>query len=238
MIQKRLGVVDVFFEELSYNRNYLLGFFLLHVMEIGVICCAYKISISKQVVYDENGHPDLKSVSRQKDSPSHSFDATSEKQKRKELKKGMLIVSFHRSTQQFHHDALNALSEFMKTSPVKVLIKNSKDLRDVEPHKLVILFVDFNNRNIILENEDTEIGSLRNDTTKVFLSLKCDVFVVYCKDKGSQDLPPNNLYNPTLQSIEEHPVLSELKRNNRVLTINDKFHPRQVELLKKSCQQL
>ena len=65
-----------------------------------------------------------------------------------------------------------------------------------------------------------------------------DVFVVYCKDKGSQDLPPNNLYNPTLQSIEEHPVLSELKRNNRVLTINDKFHPRQVELLKKSCQQL
>ena len=173
----------------------------------------------------------------------------------------------------------------------QVLIKNSKDLRNVEPHKLVILFVDFNNRNIILENENTEIGNLRNDTTKFFLSLKCklchrwwrefivfmlfvslvvekflinilfdiiivktannlfnvgnlicvesgDVFVVYCKDKGSQDLSPNNLYNLTLQSIEEHPVLSELKRNNRILTINDKFHPHQVEHLKKCCQQL
>ena len=65
-----------------------------------------------------------------------------------------------------------------------------------------------------------------------------DVLVVYCKDKGSQDLPPDNLYNPRLQSIERHPVLSELKRKNRVLSIYDKFHPHQVELLKKCCQQL
>ena len=65
-----------------------------------------------------------------------------------------------------------------------------------------------------------------------------DVFVVYCKDNGSRDLPPNNLYNPRLLSIERHPVLSELKRNNRVLSIYDKFHPHQVELLKKCCQQL
>ena len=55
----------------------------------------------------------------------------------------------------------------------QVLIQNAKDLMNVEPHKLVIIFVDFNNRNIILENEDTEIGDLRNQTTKMFLSLKC-----------------------------------------------------------------
>ena len=65
-----------------------------------------------------------------------------------------------------------------------------------------------------------------------------DVFVVYCNDKGSQDLPTNNLYNPKLYSIEKHPVLSELKRKNRVLSINDKLHPHQVEHLKSCCQQL
>ena len=54
-------------------------------------------------------------------SQSQSFDAKSEKQKSKGLKKGLLIVSFHPSTQQFHHDALNALSD-LKTSPVKVSI--------------------------------------------------------------------------------------------------------------------
>ena len=65
-----------------------------------------------------------------------------------------------------------------------------------------------------------------------------DVFVVYCKDNGSQDLPPNNLYNPRLHSIERHPVLSELKKNNRVMSINEKFHPHQVELLKNCLQKL
>ena len=63
-----------------------------------------------------------------------------------------------------------------------------------------------------------------------------DVLLVSCKDKGSQDLPPDNLYNPRLQSIERHPVLSELNMNNRVLTIYDKFHPHQVEHLKKCFQ--
>ena len=65
-----------------------------------------------------------------------------------------------------------------------------------------------------------------------------DVLVVYCKDKESQDLPPENLYNSRLHSIERHPVLSELKNKNRVLSINDKFHPHQVEHLKNCCQQL
>ena len=81
------------------------------------------------------------------------------------------------------------------------------------------------------------VSSLFNVGNLVYVG-SGDVFVVYCKDKGSQDLPPENLYNPRLLSIERHPVLSELKRNNRVLSINDKLHPHQMELLKKCCQQL
>ena len=65
-----------------------------------------------------------------------------------------------------------------------------------------------------------------------------DVFVVYCKDKESSNLQPDNLYNPRLQSIDRHPVLSALKNKRRVLSINDKFHPHQVEQLKMCCQQL
>lgn len=57
-------------------------------------------------------------------SVSQSFDKIRENLKRKGLKKGSLIVSFHPSTQQFHHDALNDVSEFMETSPVKVSHKN------------------------------------------------------------------------------------------------------------------
>ena len=49
-----------------------------------------------------------------------AFDTIIEKLKRKGLKKGLLVVSFLPSTQQFHLDALNAVPEFQKTSPVKV----------------------------------------------------------------------------------------------------------------------
>ena len=63
-----------------------------------------------------------------------------------------------------------------------------------------------------------------------------DVFVVYCKDKGSQNLSPDNLYNPKLQSVESHPVLSKLKERERVLSVNTKFHPHQVSHMESCCK--
>nr|XP_022322400.1 uncharacterized protein LOC111123950 isoform X2 [Crassostrea virginica] len=206
--------INSIFREIDNLNNIIVCVFLLVV--IGGIFVAYKFLISRK----------------------DSFNTIIEKLKRKGLKKGLLVVSFLPSTHQFHLDALNAVPEFKQTSPVKVLVQRFDDIMDVQPHKVVIIFVDFNNRNIILENEETEIGDLRNQTTKMFLSLKCDVLVVYCKDKGSQDLPPENLYNPRLHSIDRQPVLSELKNKKRVLSINDKFHPHQVEHLKSCCQQL
>ena len=65
-----------------------------------------------------------------------------------------------------------------------------------------------------------------------------DVFVVYCKDKGSQDLSPDNLYNPRLQSVERHPVLRKLKERERVISVNTKFHPHQVSQLESCCNQI
>ena len=137
-----------------------------------------------------------------------SFNTISGKLNRKGLKKGLLVISFNPSTQKFHHDALNAIPEFKKTSLIKVsrtrkklfilfyvnilqyycminnikshnlkmyfqvLIQNDMDLMNVEPYKMVIIFVDFNDRNIILENEQEEIGDLRNQITKTFLGCK------------------------------------------------------------------
>ena len=65
-----------------------------------------------------------------------------------------------------------------------------------------------------------------------------DVFVVYCKDKGSQDLSPDNLYNPKLTSVERHPVLRKLKERERIISVNTKFHPHQVSHLKSCCNKI
>ncbi|XP_078323273.1 uncharacterized protein LOC111123946 [Crassostrea virginica] len=223
------GQVDLSFSQIDSINKMVVCVLLLVV--IGVIFDVNKSLIFRKTPYEKTGRPE-------ETLRNDSFKTIIEKLKRKGLKKGLLVVSFLSSTQQFHLDALHAVPEFKQTSPVKVLIQSSKDLMDVEPHEFVIIFLDFDTKNIILENEDTEIGDLRNQTTKTFKFLGCDVLVVYCKDKGSQDLPPENLYNSRLQSIERHPVLSELKNRKRVLSINDKFHPHQVEHLKSCCQQL
>ena len=56
------------------------------------------------------------------------------------------------------------------------MIQNFGDLMKVDPHKLVIIFVDSNARNIILENPESEIGDFKNQATDVFISLGCKFF--------------------------------------------------------------
>lgn len=43
----------------------------------------------------------------------------------------------------------------------------------VQPYTQIIIFVDFNERNIILENSETEIGDIRRRTTEVLLEVEC-----------------------------------------------------------------
>ena len=56
------------------------------------------------------------------------------------------------------------------------MIQNFDDLMKVEPQKLVIIFVGYNDRQIILENLESEIGDFRNQATDVFISLECKFF--------------------------------------------------------------
>ena len=46
----------------------------------------------------------------------------------------------------------------------------------VDPHKLVIIFIDSTESQAILENPESEIGDFKNQTTDVFISLGCKFF--------------------------------------------------------------
>lgn len=65
-----------------------------------------------------------------------------------------------------------------------------------------------------------------------------DVFIIYCKDRGSQTLPPNQLYNTRLHSIDQHATLVKLKKKNRVFSVYEFLHLQQVELLGDCVKQL
>lgn len=57
-------------------------------------------------------------------------------------------------------------------------IKTKHGIADTEPFKLVLIFVDFNERNIILEDPAAEIGDLRRMTTIGFQKMGCKLMTV------------------------------------------------------------
>lgn len=65
-----------------------------------------------------------------------------------------------------------------------------------------------------------------------------DVFLIYCKNQGSQSLSQDKFYNTSLQSINQRPLLSTLSNKNRLLSVYDTFHPQQVKLLEDRFKQL
>lgn len=84
---------------------------------------------------------------------------------------------------------------------------------------------------VIIFREEIDISNLSS-------RLLGDVFLIYCKNKGSQSLPKDELYNTSLQSINQRPMLSTLSNQNRVLSVYDTFHPQQVKLLEDRFKQL
>lgn len=84
---------------------------------------------------------------------------------------------------------------------------------------------------VIKFREETDISNLSS-------RLLGDVFLIYCKNKGSRSLPKDELYNTSLQSINQRPLLSTLSNQNRVLSVYDTFHPQQVKLLEDRFKQL
>nr|XP_034299875.1 uncharacterized protein LOC117681043 isoform X1 [Crassostrea gigas]XP_034299877.1 uncharacterized protein LOC117681044 isoform X1 [Crassostrea gigas] len=155
-----------------------------------------------------------------------------EKLSRKNKEKGVGIISFNSSTQENHQRSFEAI-DISSSLPVQAyVILKLDDLMLVQPYTKMVIFVDYNERNIILESPETEIGDIRRRTTEVLLEIGCDVFVVYYRDKNSKSLPRENLYNTSLYSIEKQTVLSRLRSRGRVFTVYDTFHPQQVQMLK------
>lgn len=114
-------------------------------------------------------------------------------------------------------------SELSKVNRVSSLVSGHEKIPELPRSKIYLVFVDFNERDIILEHPEREIGDLRMTTVQGARKMGGDVFVVYVKDKGSQNLDRDHLYNERLHSIVTHPELSVLNEKQRVLTTYDEF---------------
>lgn len=231
------GHLDHVSSEISEIILYFIVFLL--VVVIAVILAAPKLMPYRQPQTADRTVPPGESHPKQRvGGQEMSHTAIYATLSSKKCKRGISIISFHSATQKFHQNLLKFVSRPQALPMQSYLIENQVDLSEVNPYLVTIIFVDFNERNIILENPEIEVGDHRRFTTEIFLELGCDVFVIYCKDRGSQTLPPNQLYNTKLHSINQHATLVKLKKKNRVFSVYESLHPQQVELLEDCLKQL
>ncbi|XP_061165254.1 uncharacterized protein LOC133174199 [Saccostrea echinata] len=232
------GQLNYFFRELKDINIYIVGFLL--VLVVVVIYVAYKILLPKS----PSGEDGIRQVTQIHDPlprsrvGGQSPPVNIERITKRSLDRSIGIISFNTSTQQFHQDLMSKVSKPRSLDLLSSFIHRSNDIPHTTPSKVVFIFVDFNERNIILEDPETEIGDIRRLTTQGLLNMGCDVFVVYVRDRGSENLRPNQLYNPQLYSIERHPILSKLKERDRVLSVYNSFLPHQVKFLEDCLKRL
>lgn len=236
--EERLDGVDRLLDVINADLYDISLYIVVLLFAVGftVFFAAYEKLVSKQLRTVDckvtNGHT-LKFGPNKRTKEGNLFSsALIEKLSRKNKEKGVGIISFNSSTQEKHQKSFEAI-DIPSSLPVQAyVILKLDDLMLVEPYTKMVIFVDFNERNIILETPETEIGDIRRRTTEVLLEVGCDVFVVYYRDKNSKSLPKENIYNTSLYSIEKQTVLSRLRSRGRVFSVYDTFHPQQVQILK------
>ncbi|XP_052103104.1 uncharacterized protein LOC127736564 isoform X2 [Mytilus californianus] len=149
------------------------------------------------------------------------------------LEESICILSFYGETQDLHYRILTSALQ-QKEIPMKpfLLKVTDPDAKSIPRCHFVFVFVDFNERNVILENPDQELGDKKVVTVKACQKMGADVFVIYTRDRDSNDLEDGKLYNKDLSAFTGHFLLKKFTAKNRGLSVNDTFTPYQKSHIK------
>ena len=143
------------------------------------------------------------------------------------------ILSFYAETQPLHKSLVTSallLSRRGKTMQIiPHLVRRHEDILDIPSARYIFIFVDFNERNVILEKPDQDLGDKKVVTVKAAQKLGGDVFVTYVRDKGSSNLFPGHLFNNNLSAFTTHPVLKTLEINQRCFSVYEHYTNAQRE---------
>ncbi|VDH91277.1 Hypothetical predicted protein [Mytilus galloprovincialis] len=151
------------------------------------------------------------------------------------LEESVCILSFYEVTQDLHRKILTSALQ-QKDIPMKPFLLQvaDPDALSIPRCRFVFVFVDFNERNVILENPGQELGDKKVVTVKACQKMGADVFVIYTRDSDSSHLGDGKLYNKDLSAFTKHYLLKELTARNRGLSVNDEtFSPYQKSHIRK-----
>uniref|UniRef100_K1QJM5 Uncharacterized protein n=1 Tax=Magallana gigas TaxID=29159 RepID=K1QJM5_MAGGI len=136
------------------------------------------------------------------------------------MEKTVVIASFSTANKQLHKAIADTVAGNYECH--ELLLGGVK--------KVCLVFVDKNERNIILETE-VDISKTRSDFVENLVKQgRTHVVVIYCQHEDSHGL--TTLYNRNLGNIRKHKVLRQLQGQNRVFSINKEFSSYQSDYLK------
>ncbi|XP_052060382.1 uncharacterized protein LOC127700774 [Mytilus californianus] len=167
-----------------------------------------------------------------KDKPSLQYESLSivEQIKRKqpeELENMFCVISFSQETHNKHRritrPSVEGRLRIKKMDEADFVVTNDKSVLNIPRCKVLLVFVDHNQKDVILETPGEDEEDIKLLTVQACRKIGGDVFVIYVGDEGSESLMAGCLYNPQLTTVAEHFELKQLEQRNRVITCHEKF---------------
>ncbi|XP_065942791.1 uncharacterized protein [Magallana gigas] len=145
------------------------------------------------------------------------------------LENSVAVVSFTEENRELHLTIARTVASAFPIHPTYVGGLNNISSIELNS-KVCLVFVDKNERHIILET-DVDISKTRSNFVEGQVKRgSTHVVVVYCQHESSRNL--TTLYNRNLGNIKQHATLRQLQRQNRVLSIDREFSSYQTDYLR------
>nr|KAG5710581.1 hypothetical protein BaRGS_013227 [Batillaria attramentaria] len=105
----------------------------------------------------------------------------------------------------------------MRVEPFVVDTRN--DIQDIPACRAALVFVDPDERLMILEDRRHHMGGDRRDTVQELLNTGSEVLLIIYDDPTEGDFGQDELYSRRLSQVRDHDLLKQLDRKGRVLSI-------------------
>ncbi|KAL5019722.1 hypothetical protein ScPMuIL_002614 [Solemya velum] len=143
---------------------------------------------------------------------------------RQQLQPQICVISFFETNQTEHQRLLRSVLAGSQNEGLTIkpfLVTRHTNIQHIPPCKMYMIFVDFNERHIILEPPGRGLGDLKLTTVRAAMKMRGEIVIVYdAKSNGDQN---GRLYDKELTSIQRIDELKMLDSKKCVLSINRKF---------------
>ncbi|XP_053372605.1 paramyosin-like [Mercenaria mercenaria] len=153
------------------------------------------------------------------------------------LKDSIGVISFYEDSQKHHKRLMKSVEERLPERllhDVKVeyhVVRRHENIPGIPHSKLCIMFVEFSERHVIIEEPGIGLGDLKRRTADFISKMGACLVIVYVKDPGSRHLKGSELFNSAIHCAKSQPELVALSELERFLSIYDKFNSNQADRL-------